>query len=66
MIGSDLFFDPSVFEPLLVTVKWLLSNNQVSGFDLLARICFDLLARICFDPLARICFDPLARAASSW
>ena len=27
--GSDLFFDPSVFEPLIVTVKWLLQNNKV-------------------------------------
>lgn len=32
VIGSDLFFDPSVFEPLLVTVKWLLSNNQGCEF----------------------------------
>ena len=29
--GSDLFFDPSVFEPLIVTVKWLLDNNKVNS-----------------------------------
>ena len=34
--GSDLFFDPSVFEPLIVTVKWLLDNNKVL-FPLLLR-----------------------------
>ena len=27
VIGSDLFFDPEVFEKLIFTVKWLLSNN---------------------------------------
>ena len=31
VIGSDLFFDPSVFEPLIVTVKWLLDNNKVNS-----------------------------------
>ena len=28
VIGSDLFFDPDVFEKLVFTIKWLLSNNQ--------------------------------------
>lgn len=32
IIGSDLFFDPSVFEPLIVTVKWLLDNNKGCQF----------------------------------
>lgn len=32
IIGSDLFFDPAVFEPLIVTVKWLLDNNKGSQF----------------------------------
>jgi len=32
IIGSDLFFDPAVFEPLLVTIKWLLDNNQGARF----------------------------------
>ena len=31
VIGSDLFFDPEVFEPLLVTVRWLLDNNPGGG-----------------------------------
>ena len=31
LTGSDLFFDPSVFEPLIVTVKWLLDNNKVNS-----------------------------------
>ena len=25
--GSDLFFDPEVFEPLLITISWLLEHN---------------------------------------
>lgn len=32
VIGSDLFFDPEVFESLIVTVKWLLDNNQGCQF----------------------------------
>lgn len=32
IIGSDLFFDPTVFEPLIVTVKWLLDNNKGAQF----------------------------------
>jgi len=32
VIGSDLFFDPEVFEPLLVTVRWLLDNNPGCKF----------------------------------
>jgi len=32
IIGSDLFFDPNVFEPLIVTVKWLLDNNKGAQF----------------------------------
>ena len=32
VIGSDLFFDPEVFEPLIVTIKWLLDNNQGCQF----------------------------------
>jgi len=32
VIGSDLFFDPEVFESLIVTVKWLLDNNQGCRF----------------------------------
>ena len=27
IIGSDLFFDPEVFEPLLITIAWLLEHN---------------------------------------
>ena len=27
VIGSDLFFDPEVFEKLIFTIKWLLENN---------------------------------------
>ena len=27
IIGSDLFFDPEVFEPLLITIAWLLECN---------------------------------------
>ena len=30
VIRSDLFFDPDVFESLIVTVKWLLDNSFVS------------------------------------
>jgi len=32
VIGSDLFFDPDVFEKLVFTIKWLLSNNQGCQF----------------------------------
>jgi len=32
VIGSDLFFDPDVFEKLVFTIKWLLSNNQGCEF----------------------------------
>lgn len=32
VIGSDLFFDPDVFEPLVVTVSWLLTNNPGAEF----------------------------------
>jgi len=32
VIGSDLFFDPEVFEPLIVTVSWLLDNNPGAKF----------------------------------
>jgi len=32
IIGSDLFFDPQVFEPLVVTVSWLLDNNPGARF----------------------------------
>jgi len=32
VIGSDLFFDPEVFEPLVVTVSWLLDNNPGARF----------------------------------
>jgi len=32
LIGSDLFFDPEVFEPLLVTVSWILRNNPHCQF----------------------------------
>jgi len=32
IIGSDLFFDPEVFEPLLVTIRWLLDNNAGCKF----------------------------------
>jgi predicted nicotinamide N-methyase len=32
IIGSDLFFDPAVSEPLLVTVKWLLDSNPGAQF----------------------------------
>jgi len=32
VIGSDLFFDPDVFEPLVVTVSWLLKNNPSAEF----------------------------------
>ena len=32
VIGSDLFFDPGVFEKLIFTIKWLLSNNPGAGF----------------------------------
>jgi predicted nicotinamide N-methyase len=32
LLGSDLFFDPDVFEPLLVTVSWILRNNPGSEF----------------------------------
>jgi len=32
VIGSDLFFDPDVFESLIVTVKWLLDNNDGCQF----------------------------------
>ena len=28
IIGSDLFFDPDVFEPLLITISYLLEDNQ--------------------------------------
>ena len=39
--GSDIFFDPSVFEPLIVTVKWLLENNKVILFSskVLKSVC---------------------------
>lgn len=32
MLGSDLFFDPAVFEPLIVTVSWILRNNPGCEF----------------------------------
>jgi len=32
VIGSDLFFDPDVFEKLVFTIKWLLSNNPGCQF----------------------------------
>lgn len=32
ILGSDLFFDPEVFEPLLVTVSWLLRSNPAAEF----------------------------------
>ena len=32
IIGSDLFFDPEVFEKLIFTVKFLLSNNPGCQF----------------------------------
>jgi len=32
VLGSDLFFDPDVFEPLLVTISWLLKNNPGAQF----------------------------------
>jgi len=32
VIGSDLFFDPEVFEKLVFTIKWLLSNNPGCQF----------------------------------
>jgi len=32
VVGSDLFFDPSVFEKLIFTIQWLLSNNPGAGF----------------------------------
>jgi len=32
VIGSDLFFDPEVFEPLVVTVSWLLRSNPGAEF----------------------------------
>jgi len=32
VIGSDLFFDPSVFSPLLETVSWLLTHNPGAQF----------------------------------
>jgi len=32
IVGSDLFFDPSVFEALIVTIKWLLDNNKGAKF----------------------------------
>lgn len=32
LIGSDLFFDPDVFEPLVVTISWLLKHNPGCEF----------------------------------
>ena len=32
VIGSDLFFDPEVFEKLIFTIKWLLENNPGCQF----------------------------------
>ena len=34
IIGSDLFFDPEVFEKLIFTVKFLLKNNPGKIHDL--------------------------------
>ena len=31
IIGSDLFFDPEIFEKLIFTIKWLLENNPGEG-----------------------------------
>ena len=28
VIGSDLFFDPEVFEPLVFTIRWLLGTEE--------------------------------------
>ena len=31
IIGSDLFFDPEVFEPLLITISYLLEQKPDTG-----------------------------------
>lgn len=44
VIGSDLFFDPEVFEKLVFTIKWLLSNNpgDVSQQNVYSFVSFNI------------------------
>ena len=39
IIGSDLFFDPEVFEPLLITISYLLEQKPDTG-QLLSEYVF--------------------------
>ena len=44
VIGSDLFFDPEVFEKLVFTIKWLLSKNpgDVSQQNVYSFVSFNI------------------------
>ena len=46
VIGSDLFFDPEVFESLIVTVKWLLDNNQGCQFLCTVQVIYFVIKKI--------------------
>ena len=45
IIGSDLFFDPEVFEPLLITISYLLEQKPDTGQFLLECVFVSTLAQ---------------------
>ena len=45
IIGSDLFFDPEVFEPLLITISYLLEQKPDTGPFLSEYVFVNTLAQ---------------------